>query len=370
MMYEEKQFSCYLYDQMEDEQEALHPDNPRNFMDSLSPLISAIVSRDAGTILYEDLADQFGGDYIDRMIRCGVLRREGQHVYLDTPVFLESDASVLADHFASAAGKNADLIVSCKQPLYELAGKINNGFSPERNLYHLLCGRSMDGAMIDRLVQENIISEGRLHPTGLDYLLILYEKSPALDVFSDRLLCSFNRCVQEDCALESFGDADGNRLDCFRYFRLKEQGKLTPAFDSIHEAMKGLSAADLTQAVRLLASGQEADARAVRALEAFGYVRNGKPCVPVFRPEHDVIFYAIEELLEKILLKPIADVFEGIRDLRITPSLHRVPLKETANECWHILFGSVNEALVNKGFVAPPEARAGEGRYLRCIALS
>ena len=237
---------------------------------------------------------------------------------------------------------------------------------PER----LTCGWSMDGAMIDRLVQEDIISEGRPHPTGLDYLLILYEKSPALDVFSDRLLCSFNRCVQEDCALESFGDADGNRLDCFRYFRLKEQDKLTPAFDSIHEAMKGLSAADLTQAARLLASGQEADARAVRALEAFGYVRNGKPCVPVFRPEHDVIFYAIEELLEKILLKPIADVFEGIRDLRITPSLHRVPLKETANECWHILFGSVNEALVNKGFVAPPEARAGEGRYLRCIALS
>ena len=150
MIYKEKQFSCYLYDQMEDEQEALHPDNPRNFMDSLSPLISVIVSREAGTILYEDLADQFGSDYIDRMIRCGVLRREGQHVYLDTPVFLKSDASVLAEHFASAAGKIADLIVSCKQPLYELAGKINNGFSPERNLYHLLCGWSMDGAMIDR----------------------------------------------------------------------------------------------------------------------------------------------------------------------------------------------------------------------------
>jgi hypothetical protein len=370
MIYKEKQFSCYLYDQMDQENEALHPDNPRNFMDSLSPLISAMVSREVGTVLYEDLAGQFGSEYIDRMIRCGVLRREGQRVYLDTPVFLESDASVLADHFASAAGKITDLIMSCRQPLYELAGKINNGFSPERNLYHLLCGWSMDGAMIDRLIQEDIISEGRPHPTGLDYLLILYEKSPALDAFSDRLLCSFNRCVQEDCALESFGDADGNRLDCFRYFRLKEQGKLTPAFDSIHEAMKGLSAADLTRAARSLASGQEADIRAVRALEAFGYVRNGKPCVPVFMPEHDVVFYAIEELIEKVLLKPVANVFEGMRDLRITPSLHRVPLKETANECWHILFGSTNEALVNNGFVSPPEACAGEGRYLRCIVLS
>ena len=369
MIYEEKQFSCYLYDQMEDEKEAGNPDNPRNFMDSLSPLISALVSREAGTLSYEDLSSQFGSDYIDRMIRCGVLRREQHHVYLDTPVFLESDASVLAAHFASVADKMADLIASCKQPLYELVGKINNGFPPERNLYHLLCGWSLDGAMIDRLVREDIISEGRLHPTGLDYLLILYEKSPSLDAFSDRLLCSFNRCVREGCALESFGDADGNRLDCFRYFRLKEQGKLTPAYNRIHNAMKNLSAADLVQAAKTLVAGQEADVQSVRALEAFGYVREGKPCVPVFTPEHDVIFYAMEELLEKILLRPVADVFDGLRSLRITPSLHRVPLKETANECWHILFGSVNEALVNKGIVAVPESYAGEGRYLRCIVL-
>ena len=369
MMHEEKQFSCFLYDQMEDEQEASNPDNPRNFMDSLSPLISAMVFREAGSVLYDDLAEQFGIEYIDRMTLCGVLRRDAQCVYLDTPVFLESDASMLADHFASAAGKIADIIAACKQPLYELAGKINNGFPPERNLYHLLCGWSMDGAMIDRLVRENIISEGRPHSTGLDYLLIIYEKSPALDVFSDKLLCSFNRCVQEDCALESFGDADGNRHDCYRYFRLKEQEKLTPAFDRIHGAMKNLSAADLMQAAKALASGQEADSRAVQALEAFGYVRNGKLCVPVFLPEHDVIFYAIEELLEKALLRPIADVFEGLRDLPITPSLHRVPLKETANECWHILFGSINEALVKKGIVAAPEAYAGEGSYLRCVVL-
>ena len=369
MMYEEKQFSCYLYDQMEDEKEAANPDNPRNFMDSLSPLISVMVSREAGALSYDELSAQFGSHYTDRMIRCGVLRREQQRVYLDTPVFLESDAGVLADHFASAADITADLIASCKQPLYELAGRINNGFSPERNLYHLLCGWSLDGAMIDRLVREDTISEGRPHPTGLEYLLILYEKNPALDAFSDRLLCSFNRCDRDGCALESFGDADGNRLDCFRYFRLKEQDKLTPAFDRIHEVMKGLSASDLTQAAKALVSGQEADARAVRALEAFGYIRNGKPCVPVFTPEHNVIFYAIEELLEKLLLKPITDVFDSLRDLRITPSLHRVPLKETANECWHILFGSINEALVNRGIVAAPEAYAGEGRYLRCIAL-
>ena len=44
MIYKEKQFSCYLYDQMDQENEALHPDNPRNFMDSLSPLSSPYTS--------------------------------------------------------------------------------------------------------------------------------------------------------------------------------------------------------------------------------------------------------------------------------------------------------------------------------------
>ena len=227
-MSEEKHFSCFLYDQIDHETEAGNPDNPRNFMDSLDPLLSVLVSREAGASFYDDLTGRFGTEYIDRMIRCGVLRREDQRVFLDTPVFLEADAPLLAAHFASAAEKLAGLIASCRQPLYELAGKISNGFPPERNLYHLLCGWSMDGAMIDRLIGENIISEGRHHATGLDYLLVIYEKNPVLDVFSDRLLCSFNRCVQENCALESFGDADGNRRDCFRYFRLKEQGVPIP----------------------------------------------------------------------------------------------------------------------------------------------
>ena len=72
---------------------------------------------------------------------------------------------------------------------------------------------------------------------------------------------------------------------------------------------------------------------------------------------------------EQAELQPVAEVFEVLRDLRITPSLHRVPLKETANECWHILFGNINEALVRNGLVSVPEAHAGEGRYLRCVVL-
>ena len=119
-MSEEKHFSCFLYDQIDHETEAGNPDNPRNFMDSLDPLLSVLVSREAGASFYDDLTGRFGTEYIDRMIRCGVLRREDQRVFLDTPVFLEADAPLLAAHFASAAEKLAGLIASCRQPLYRL----------------------------------------------------------------------------------------------------------------------------------------------------------------------------------------------------------------------------------------------------------
>ena len=44
-----------------------------------------------------------------------------------------------------------------------------------------------------------------------------------------------------------------------------------------------------------------------------------------------------------------------------------VPVDEIANECWHILFGCINEKLIEDGFVACPDFYPDEGRYLKCI---
>ena len=44
-----------------------------------------------------------------------------------------------------------------------------------------------------------------------------------------------------------------------------------------------------------------------------------------------------------------------------------VPVDEIANECWHILFGCINEKLIVDGFVACPDFYPDEGRYLKCI---
>ncbi|MBQ9263879.1 MAG: hypothetical protein IJ189_06655 [Clostridia bacterium] len=74
-------------------------------------------------------------------------------------------------------------------------------------------------------------------------------------------------------------------------------------------------------------------------------------------------------MLEHILLPPIAAWLGDLRSLKTTATKHNVSTKEIANECWHILFGRMNELLVSNGLVAAPPFKEGEGRYLQSIEL-
>jgi len=48
---------------------------------------------------------------------------------------------------------------------------------------------------------------------------------------------------------------------------------------------------------------------------------------------------------------------------------HGVSSKEITNELYHIVFGQLNELLVQSGFVCEPEFHSGEGRYLKSIEI-
>ena len=84
---------------------------------------------------------------------------------------------------------------------------MNNGYNPEVNLYHLLCGYIFDGKVFD-------------------YLVIIYEDVNSLNEYSDQLLCSYNRLIREGKGFVSFGDSNGKRKDCYRYLRMKELDQL------------------------------------------------------------------------------------------------------------------------------------------------
>lgn len=365
-----KQYSYFFFENFDAEKEANNPLNPRNIAGrKMDVIISTVADNAPGSIISEDLEIKNGTDLIDMAKDCGVLRIEGNKVFFDTPIFAEKDLPILQSYFWEKASKLASILESHKQEIYKLAKEISNGFSPEVNLYHIVCGMCFDGLMLDELGKRDIIATHRKHMSGLDYLMVIYEKSRNISSFSDSLLCSYNRILDEHCALESFGDAAGNRLDCYRYLRLREQGKLPKEYSEIHEVMMNLNDDDILNAMISLTTGQNASTQVIKALELFGYLSDGRVCVPVYKHDHDEIVYQIEKYLEDILMDEITDALYGARNLQITSAMHGVSAKEIANECWHILFGSINDKLVQSGFVTSPLHMETEGRYLQAIEI-
>ena len=51
------------------------------------------------------------------------------------------------------------------------------------NLYHLLCGAVFDGDFFDYLRENQLLTTSRLHTSGVDYIITVYEKCPELSVF-------------------------------------------------------------------------------------------------------------------------------------------------------------------------------------------
>lgn len=370
MMKNHRCFSYFFFENFDAEKESKNPLNPRKIVGkNLDDVLSEVADNAPGTTFLENLKDEYEKSIIDIAVECGALRVEKGSVYIDTPIFLGKDLSVLQRYFSEKASGLAATLESRRQEIYKMSEGIDNGFSPSVNLYHILCGMCFDGLMMDELGKRDIISIGRKHPSGLDYLMVIYEKSQMTSAFSDGLLCSYNRILNEHCALESFGDAAGNRLDCYRYFRLREQGKLSKEYSKIHEAMQNLNEDDILNAARSLVLGQRANTQAISSLELLGYLSEGRICVPLYKTEHDGIVYQLEKYLEEALMDKITDALYGVKDLMITSVAHGVSTKEIVNECWHILFGNVNDKLVQSGFVAAPPHTDTEGRYLQAIEV-
>ena len=350
-------FDFYYFEQFDPETEANNPLNPRRI---LTPTIDGLLTMAAEGGTYDALCGRYGESLVRQVMDCGVLRREGEAVRFDAPVFLREDAPVLSAAFVEDAEHLADRLATIWPDLSGMVNDLRNDFGAPTNLYHLLCGMTLDGAFFDALCDAGVVATSRMHPSGLDYLVIAYERCEALDGLSRRLLCSWNRAVGETCALQSFGDADGDRFDVYRWERLHEAGK-APGNMPDRER--------LTRAARQLAEVGSCDPACLQALTAFGYVKDGRMAVPVYRPEDARVIDAIAEAVTVCLLEDVAMILRrGMPG--ITPEKHGISPGETANELYHILFGRLNEALVNRGLVAKPPYRPGEGRYLQSILLT
>jgi len=367
-----RQYSYFLFENFD--AAGQNPGNPRAILTPhMDEALDFISSCSPGSCAGKTFLSRFGEPVLAQLMETGVLRTEGGRLFFDTPVFLRKDAAALLSAAVPAAERLCAALDGGMPALQNLARQVRNGFSVERNLYHILCGAVFDGAFFDALERRHALVTSRLHPSGLDYLAVIYEKCPELHRLSDGLLCSYNRLQDERCALVSFGDADGARHDLYRFFRKMESGDLSGKFRAAWELFRSVGEPSpetvLAEAGNLAIRG-ECDPGVQALLTCFGYCDGDRICVPVFLPEHRAIINEIARAVEDRLADRFAEELTTLSgSARITPVLHGVNSGETANELYHVLFGMMNEALVRQGVVASPPRIPGEGRYLRCIEL-
>lgn len=367
-----RHFSYFLFENFDPDEEAQNPLNPRRFLGvKTDAVLSYLADAPVGTCSYAQCAQLFGESTLRSLISGGILRRQGKALLFDTPIFLREDAVPLQRGITNAAQPLTDRLEALLPELRSICGNIENGFSVEMNLYHVLCGMVFDGSFFDYLDRHGAVATSRSHSSGLDYLSVIYEKCPELEAYSDGLLCSYNRLADQRCALQSFGDANGSRLDFYRFFRLLENGELPSRFQGALLLLKDACSADkhilLDQVVHLITDGS-CDPAVMALLEYFEYAKDGKLCVPVYTDADAGFISQIAKAVESHLGPAFISALETVSgQLQITATGHGAAPAEIANELYHLLFGSVNEELVSRGIVTKPPFVCGEGRYLRCV---
>ena len=372
-----KKYSYFLFENFDAQALAEHPKNPRKFFDektdcAIAQLFSLPVGANVELFFQQCSQAGLSEQQIKQRIEVGFFREENEKIYLDCPVICREDISVIRREVSTIVKLLVEKLEQHTADLYRLTKEQQNGFSEQENLYHLLCGAVFDGSLFDCLEQEQAVCTSKQHKSGLDYLITVYEDCAECQSFSEQLLCSYNRFTDGKRSLESFGDANGNRRDFYRFFRLREQGILAPCreeewirqIESQHKNVREY----LLDQVQNLAEGKRIPQQVQSLLKQFGYCNRQGICVPVFHEDAKQTVEKLTNLVSSLLLEEMIDsVTAASRHLSCIR--YGASVEEAANETYHILFGMINEELVRRKIVSPPLFFSGEGRFRKCIWL-
>ena len=335
--------------------------NPRYVLslDGVDEILDIISSSKPYSLTINDFDNQ---NLVSALLHIDVLQNKDNKLAIAVPFFLERDAKVLKELSKKVANEISNDILLHKDKIIEIINQNDNGYSYDRNLYHLLCGYIFDGLMFDYLEENQLVTTSLVHKTELDYLVILYEDSNVLNEYSDLLLCSYNRLISDGKGFASFGDSNGYRKDFYRYKRLNELNKLT----EIETNYIDISIEELIINFEKLVDGSKIDSKFIEIFNYFGYCKNNDIIVPVYdetsyKVANDLYKYVLE--ITKKTINNALSIIE--KEDRLTAIAHRVNKKDIANEIYHLIFGEVNERLVESGLVANPKHIDGEGRYFK-----
>ncbi|MDZ4993406.1 hypothetical protein GNF80_10565 [Clostridium perfringens] len=314
---------------------------------------------------------------------------------INFPVFLEEDLKELDKCLCNIGNQIGDIIIENKAIIYNKIENLSSfsNFSKERLLYHVICDDIFDGTAIDFLGDKGIFCTSKNQPDNRDYLVIAYEEGEEIEAHSNKLLCSSNNFRSKSFNFNSFGDANGNRKDMYRFFR-QSQRKLENATDfkevnlayikiienknrEIVEECGDLIVKILNSKVKYMDLDKK-EKNLIDFLKEIKYVsldnKNEiiKCEIPIFIEDDKVIIEEISSLVLNETLELIRNFFMDFKkdNKNLTALRHKVDIKEVANELWHQIFGLTNEYLVKTGFVEKPIDIKGEGKYLRSLRIS
>ena len=303
---------------------------------------------------------------------------KNEKLVLTFPFFTSNDCKTIKKIVLKKLEKIEKLfenkIATFRKKIEELYPDINQSLS----LYHLLCGKVFDGSMFDFLEKQNILGKSFPQKNNRDYIIIGYDTDRYCKKFNSELFCSFNRACYGKKSLSSFGNAEGNRFDYFRYFKLREKQQLYGKFLKVDRDLKIYSSNEIIKkSLSVLDSLYfnkpfEKDIF-YENLKRFNYInKDNQIIVPVFYDHIEKCAefseFAIKEI-GKTIIQNMQEVKKEVLKSGISCINHTVPIEQLCNELWHIYFGLLNKFLVDKKYVAHPNHFLGEGKYLKCVYI-
>ena len=335
--------------------------NPRIILSDPSVLhvLSDIINCPPNSI---DINQYSNKEILNRLLAIEAIKLYDNKLSLNIPIFIEKDLPTLNQYTSLASQKIYHSIVQQTDNLIKTIHQLQNGFSDQVNLYHMLCGYVLDGTIFDELVKNNLITTHKIHPDCSDYLIIMYEKSNSLNTYSTKLLCSYNRLKTHYGVFSSFGDCDGNRNDFYRQFMLQKTQQLDTTFK--------YSPDELGSAFHSLILGNTVSDEIIGIFTEFGYVKDRKINVPVYSHND----FKVGDEISKIVIDSCSQTLTECLNLlskehNLLSIQHNVDIRDIANEIYHLIFGTVNELLVQHNIVARPEYHPNEGRYLKSYEI-
>lgn len=246
------------------------------------------------------------------------------------------------------------------------------------SLYHLVCGKIFDGLMFDYLEKKNLLKQSFHKNQNRDYMIIAYSDEPLCRLVNKKLVCSFNNARSNTNSLTSFGNAQGNRLDYFRYFKLRAINKLYGKFKKIDLDFHDISEQEIVDnsidIVKKIMNNQSLENSVyLKNLQTMRYVSTHNQLnVPVFTNYMEVLNKLEDSIIKNlgpIFVKSLKDISEQVLNSNIMCLSHKVEKDELTNELWHLYFGFLNNFLIKNKFVAKPKRYFKEGSYLKCVYL-